>query len=242
VVSGLSALGTKVGGRLSPSSAPVSPDVSLARHKKLFLLAGSLVAYAVWLKIFGIYRYLLPLEMLAPLGIWLLIDTLPWRQSTKNYAAMCCAVLLLVTLRPGNWGRVSWGDEYFGVKPPPLADPAHTMVLMTGVDPMAYIIPFFPEPVRFVRIQSYFTGPSDAPNGFDRHMQRLIAEHRGPLYVLYRSYEEEQSRDALQAYGLAIDANDCQTLTPHIEECLDHPLIFCAVAHTDTFNNRGKNR
>jgi hypothetical protein len=196
----------------------------------------------VWLKIFGIYRYLLPLEMLAPLGIWLLIDTLPWRQSTKNYAAMCCAVLLLVTLRPGNWGRVSWGDEYFGVKPPPLADPAHTMVLMTGVDPMAYIIPFFPEPARFVRIQSYFTGPSDAPNGFDRHMQRLIAEHRGPLYVLYRSYEEEQSRDALQAYGLAIDANDCQTLTPHIEECLDHPLIFCAVAHTDTFNNRGKNR
>ena len=243
VISGFSALGTKkLGGRWSQSAKPANPDVSLARHKKIFLLAGSLVSYAVWLKIFCIYRYLLPLEMLTPLGIWLLIDTLPWRQPKKNYAALCCAILLLVTLRPGNWGRVSWGDDYFGVKTPLLNDPANTMVLMTGVDPMAYVIPFFPEPVRFVRIQSYFTGPSDAPNGFDRLMQRLIAEHHGPLYVLYRSYEEEQSRDSLLAYGLAIDAGDCRLLTPHIEEHLDHPLTFCAVVQTDPFNDRGKNK
>jgi len=235
---GLYALLTKVRGRLAPSAAPAAPAVALARHKKLFLLIGSLVAYAVWLKIFAIYRYLMPLEMLAPLGIWLLLDTLPWRMPAKNYAALGCLVVLLVTLRPGNWGRISWGDDYFGVKPPALADPARTMVLMTGVDPMAYVIPFFPEPVRFLRIQSYFTGPSDTPNGSDRLMQRLIAEHRGPLFVLYRIYEEKQCRNALQDYGLTIDSNDCRAFTPHIiEEYQQFPLMFCAVARTDTFNN-----
>jgi hypothetical protein len=235
---GLYALLTKARGRLAPSAAPAAPAVALARHKKLFLLIGSLVAYAVWLKIFAIYRYLMPLEMLAPLGIWLLLDTLPWRKPAKNYAALGCLVLLLVTLRPGNWGRISWADDYFGVKPPALADPARTMVLMTGVDPMAYVIPFFPEPVRFLRIQSYFTGPSATPNGSDRLMQRLIAEHRGPLFVLYRIYEEKQCRNALQAYGLTIDSNDCRAFTPHIiEEYQQFPLMFCAVARTDTFNN-----
>ncbi len=112
------------------------------------------------------------------------------------------------------------------------------MVLMTGVDPMAYVIPFFPEPVRFLRIQSYFTGPSDTPNGFDRRMQQLVAEHRGPLYVLYRFYEENQSRDALQAYGLAIESGSCRTIFPHIEKCLNYPLIFCAVAPNNTVNKK----
>lgn len=235
---GLSALLTRARGRLAPSAAPAAPAVALARHKKLFLLIGSLVAYAVWLKIFAIYRYLMPLEMLAPLGIWLLLDTLPWRMPAKNYAALGCLVLLLVTLRPGNWGRISWADDYFGVKPPALADPARTMVLMTGVDPMAYVIPFFPEPVRFLRIQSYFTGPSATPNGSDRLMQGLIAEHRGPLYVLYRIYEEKQCTNALQAYGLTIDSNDCRAFTPHIiEEYQQFPLMFCAVGRTGAFNN-----
>ncbi|MBU4263735.1 MAG: hypothetical protein KKC76_17920 [Proteobacteria bacterium] len=242
VVSGLPALLTKFK-KSSPTSDPASPGLWLARHKKRFLLIGCLVAYAMWLKMFAIYRYLLPLEMLTPLGIWLLIDTLPWRRLVKNLAALGCIVLLLVTLRPGNWGRVSWGNDYFGVTPPPLTDPAHTIVLMTGVDPMSYVIPFFPEPVRFLRIQSYFTKPSDSPNGFDRLMQRLIADHRGPLYVLYGSYqEEEQSRDALQAYGLAIDPGSCRPLITHIDECLNYPLIFCAAAPNNTVNNRGKNK
>ncbi|RJX28878.1 MAG: hypothetical protein C4531_11085 [Desulfurivibrio sp.] len=237
-VAGLAALVARVRKHRS-TAAPLSPAAWQARHKKRFLLIGSLIAYAVWLKLFAIYRYLLPLEMLAPLGIWLLIDTLPWRMATKYRAASICAILLLVTLRPGNWGRVTWGDDYFGVTLPPLTDPAHTMVLMTGFDPMAYIIPFFPEPVRFLRIQSYFTGPSDSPNGFDLLMRRLVAGHRGPLYVLYRSHlEEQQSRDALQAYGLAIKADDCRLLSPHIEQYLNQPLSFCAVARTDSFTKK----
>lgn len=201
------------------------------------LLLGTM-AWALWEVGLDFWSLAPRGDVLAPLGIWLLLDTLPWRMPAKNYAALGCLVLLLVTLRPGNWGRISWGDDYFGVKPPALADPARTMVLMTGVDPMAYVIPFFPEPVRFLRIQSYFTGPSDTPNGSDRLMQRLIAEHRGPLFVLYRIYEEKQCRNALQGYGLTMDSNDCRAFTPHIiEEYQQFPLMFCAVARTDTFNN-----
>ena len=217
-------------------------SAEILRYKWLFLLAGALVSYGIWLKLFGIYRYLLPLEMLAPLGAVLVIRTFPWRPAVQNCAAFLCAILVLATLQPGNWGRVSWAETYFGFEPPPLDDPDHAMVLMTGVDPTAYVIPFFPETVRFVRIQSYFTGPSENPNGFDLRMRDLVSRQHGPLYVLYRSYEKDASMEALSGYGLAMDQESCKELHPHIEDHLKFPLNFCALTRTDTPKGKGKNK
>ena len=237
VAAGLTALNRRLRGGAEPTADPGSPAAA-ERGKRLFLLCGALVAYAAWLRLFAIYRYLLPLEMLAPLGIWLLIAGFPWRRLTKYWMALGCVALLLVTLRPGDWGRVSWGDDFFGVKPPPLVDPDHTIVLMTGVSPLAYVIPFFPAPVRFLRIQSYFTGPAATPNGFDLRMQELVAGHQGPLYVLFNYNEIQSSARALHAYGLGIDSGDCRRLTPHLEEVSDSQLYFCAAGRLDSFHNQ----
>lgn len=199
------------------------------RHQRLFLLTAIIISYLVWLKLFAIYRYLLPLEMLAPLAIWLLIDRFPLRLPVRNMAIWACLLVWLVTLRPGNWGRVSWDVDYFGVQTPTLSDPANTMVIMTGVEPSAYVIPFFPESVRFVRVESYFTGPSETPNGFDLRMQELISKHRGPLYVLYRSSQDKGSNTALEHFDLQIKQEECQPLKTHVEEQIKDPLYFCAV-------------
>jgi hypothetical protein len=207
----------------------------LTHHKGFFLLTAIVVSYLVWLKLFAIYRYLLPLEMLAPVAIWLLIDRLPFRLPARQLAIWACLILWLVTLKPGNWGRVPWSSDYFGVTPPPLADPARSMVIMTGVEPYSYVIPFFPAPVRFVRIESYFTGPSETPNGIDRRMQQLIADHQGPLYVLYRANEGEGSRAALRHFNLRINQEGCQQMNPHIENRTTDPFYFCAVTPMDNY-------
>jgi hypothetical protein len=241
MVLGLAALRRRLRGGAGAAPAPDCRHTVAPQGQELFLLCGALVSYAAWLRLFGIYRYLLPLEMLAPLGIWLLITRFSWREATKLRVALCCALLLLVTLRPGNWGRVPWGDDFFGVQPPPLADPDHTVVLITGLSPLAYIIPFFPAPVRFLRIQSYFTGPSATPNGFDRRMQELVAGHRGPLYVLFNYHEIQATIQALHAYGLGLDSGDCRGLKPHVEAHLDSPLYFCAVQRMD-IPTRGENK
>jgi hypothetical protein len=214
----------------------------LLRYKRLFLLCGALIAYGAWLKIFAIYRYLLPLEMLAPLGILLVVNTYPWISLFRNCTLFLCAVLLLATLQPGNWGRVAWGESYFGVEPPPLSDPSNTMVLMTGFDPTSYVIPFFPEPVRFVKIHGYFTIPTENPSGFDLRMRDLVARQRGPLYVLYRIDDKDTCMAALSSYGLTIDWDTCRAMPAHIEENMKYPLNFCALTRTDTVKGRGKNR
>ncbi len=215
----------------------LGPQSSLTRHKGFFLLVAMTVSYLVWLKMFAIYRYLLPLEMLAPLALWLLIDRFPLKIPARKAAILACLLLWLVTLKPGTWGRVPWSSDYFGVQPPSLTDPANTMVLMTGVEPFSYVIPFFPKPVRFIRIESYFTGPSETPNGFDRRMQQLVEGHHGPLYIMYRSNEEKGSKAALQHFNLRINQDTCQQMTPDIEDRSADPFYFCAVTSVNAYTN-----
>jgi hypothetical protein len=203
-------------------------DVSAQRYVLIFCV----VSYVAWLKLFAIYRYLITIELLAPLAIWLLITHLVADLRKAMATAIACALLMVVTLSPLHWGRVAWGDDYFGVTPPVLPDPDHTMILMTGHEPTAYVIPFFPRQIRFLRIQSYFTGPSPNPNGTDRLMQGLVAAHRGPLYILYRGTEQDMADDALHAYGLTRQPGSCQTLHPHIESQIDDRLYFCPAVRT----------
>jgi hypothetical protein len=65
-----------------------------------FLLLFALVGYLAWMKLFSIYRYLIPIEMLAPLLVWILVarlaaprarrrNTPPWPASTAGPALRC---------------------------------------------------------------------------------------------------------------------------------------------------------
>lgn len=216
--------GVKSISRKSPAVQDASYDGMLR-----YLLIAAVVSYFAWLKMFAIFRYLLVLELLTPLAIWLVFIRLRGDLRGAVIFFSLSVVVILVTLVPQHWGRASWSDEYFGVTPPAIPDPDHSMVLATGYEPTAYLIPFFPPQIRFLRIQSYFTGPSSTPNGTDRLMLRLVAEHQGQLYILYQHNEEPTADSALQAYGLQRQASACQTMHPRIQEQIHDLLYFCQV-------------
>jgi len=92
---------------------------------------------------------------------------------------------------------------------------------------MAYMVPYFPPGVRFLRIQGYMTGPSPTPNLTDRWMQDAIARHTGLFYSLHRSFEAQTAIDALNAFGMVLDRVDCQELTADIEPQPKPPFSFC---------------
>lgn len=196
------------------------------------VLAFCVISYLLWLKVFAIYRYIVPLEMLAPLAIFLLIYAVlqNLRQSFRIWWLF--AAVLLVTTKPLAWDRVPWdanAKDYFGVQLPIMSNADSALILMTGYEPMAYLIPYFPRNIPFLRIHSYFTGPSDHPNGYDLLMQRKIAAHDGPIYILYRSMDESTAVSATKAYGLHIIKEDCQIMKPHIDRCCEGVLMFCEV-------------
>jgi hypothetical protein len=200
-----------------------------ARAMTRFFIIFMVVSFVLWMKLFAVYRYAVVCEFLAPLTIYLILGAVlrsPQRQVRTALAAM---VFLLVTLAPGHWGRRPWTSDYFDVNLPALAAQRNAIVLVTGHDPIGYLIPYFPPEVRFLRIQGYMTGPSTVLNLTDRLMMRAVAEHKGPLLILFRDYEEWNALNALEFYGLQPERSSCQSFTPGVEPQQEHPFYLCRV-------------
>lgn len=194
-----------------------------------FLLLAGAVAYLLWLKLFAIHRYALVFEMLAPLGVFLALRSVVANERRRNYAVAVALALMFLAMRPADWDRVAFGDDYFGVTVPPLLHPERTLVLMADHDATAYLIPFFPATVRFLRMDGYFTGPTQVPHEYDRLMAQAIRRHRGDIYLLARSWEREAADRALAFHGLTADWPACARLKPHVDAANDGVLLFCAL-------------
>jgi hypothetical protein len=210
-------------------TAEVSSDNRDSRAMTRFLVIFKVVSFVLWMKLFAVYRYVVVCEFLAPLTIYSVLGAIlrsPRRQVRAAFAAMA---FLLVTLAPGHWGRRPWTSDYFDANLPALAGQRNSIVLVTGHDPIGYLVPHFPPETRFLRIQGYFTGPSAALNATDRLMMQAVAEHNGPLLILFRVYEEWHARNALEFYGLQTDCSSCQPFTPGVEPQQEHPFFLCRV-------------
>lgn len=207
-------------------SAPASADAPpMIRFFVIFM--G--VAFILWMKMFAVYRYAIVCESLVPVTVFLVLGALLRNARRQLRTALVCMVFLLVTIDPGHWGRRPWTSDYFDVRLPALAEPQKTIVLVTGHDPMAYMIPFFPPQVRFLRIQGFMTGPSPTLNETDRLMMRTLADHTGPVLVLFRVYEEWNTLNSLEFYGLELDRSSCQSFVPGIEPQQEHLFFLCRV-------------
>jgi hypothetical protein len=180
------------------------------------------VAYFVWLRQWGNYRYVGPLEALAPLSVLLLGSKLVGDRRRLAMVAVPGFTALAVTTKPADYGRVPWNDTFTGVRAPPLPVPANTTIVMTSMEPFAYVIPSFPEAVRFVRIESNLFDP--------HHKTRLTEEVAAALARTDREYHlltvseaAEHSRPLLAVYSLAIVGGACKPLPSK----LDSNLVLC---------------
>jgi len=191
-----------------------------------FIAIFMLVSFVLWMKVFSIYRYLIVCEMIAPLSTAMILRALIHDGRRWMQATVACFLLLIITLQPTDWGRRPWAADYFGVHPPALSDPDNTIILLAGYEPMAYMIPFFPKQVRFLRIQRYFETP---PNETDQLMHGIVEAHNGKLYTIYRSYEKDFALEALKEYRLNMDNSSCISFLPEIDLQTEEPYYFCRV-------------
>jgi hypothetical protein len=200
-----------------------------ARAMTRFLIIFMVVSFVLWMKLFSVYRYAVVGEFLAPLTIYLVLGAVLRNPQRQVRATLAAVVFLLVTTAPGHWGRRPWTSDYFDANLPALAAQRNSIVLVTGHDPIGYLIPYFPPQVRFLRIQGYMTGPSTTLNQTDRLMMQAAADHKGSLLILFRDYEEWHALNALEFYGLQPDRSSCQQFTPGVEPQPEHPFFLCRV-------------
>lgn len=188
-----------------------------------YLFGASFLAYVAWLAVFAIYRYITPLEMLAPLLI--VAGVALWPISRR---AQVSAVLLLVvtvtTRMDEDWTRKAWapglGGPFVEVTPPPIADPAHTLILMTGLAPTAYAIPAFPPEIAFLRPVSYLAGP-EHKTLFIETIRARIAAHRGDIFVLAPWWDRGTAQATLPMLGLNVDLSGCRRIANNLDDTLE---------------------
>src|SRR5579871_3682820 len=78
-----------------------------------YLIAAAVFTYLPWMSVFGIYRYIVPLEMLAPMLTVAALSVWPLSRRPKRILIVTLLVLLTVTARPGEWLHAPWQDGPF---------------------------------------------------------------------------------------------------------------------------------
>ncbi len=129
------------------------------------------------------------------------------------------AAVVLTTLHRGN--RAPFADSIVAVAVPPIARPEATMALMTGVEPMGFVIPSFPAQIPFLRVDGYLVGP-DRETAYLTRMTTRIGAHLksgGDLFTLYLPSEQARGDRALAQLGLK-RTEDCATVTSNLAPAL----------------------
>jgi hypothetical protein len=184
-----------------------------------YLLWALALSYGCWLGLFSIYRYLLPLEMLAPLGIVLALGLLPLRPLVKWLAAGAVLVVLAAGVRGGDWGRVPWSDHFVQVLAPAVPYPEQTMLLMAGFEPYSHIVPSFHPLMPVLRIQSNFASPNEGDKGINTMIAARLQRHMGPFMLLLPDWQVKYNgvpQDALAVYGLKFATSGCQSFPDNL--------------------------
>lgn len=164
------------------------------RVRALALALG--MAYLAWLSLFGVYRYLAPLEMLAPLFAVLAVTV--FVKSNMPLIGGALLALVVITTRPADEARYPvTSHKFLQIEIPALAHLDKATIVLAEDEPLAFLALGFPPTANFVRIGGNLLGPPYPEYGMDREAARRLAAAEGPLYALLANPQADRVHDAL---------------------------------------------
>ncbi|ENZ93642.1 Hypothetical Protein PD5205_02899 [Xanthomonas fragariae] len=145
------------------------------------------VAYALWQAIFSIHRYLVVLELLAPLVLWIVCRQAFATDANRKAAWLIGLCALVAVVGWKDWGHEAWARNSFQVQQPVLGDPAAATVLLVGDEPQSWRVPLLPQPARYIGVA---TNISETDH-YRQRVRALIAE-RPQLYAMLGAARDKQ--------------------------------------------------
>jgi hypothetical protein len=182
-----------------------TPNPMAARMLAVFVV----VSFVAWMEAFSIQRYLIALELVAPLALWLLTRHALPAASTEKWAAgliAVCAVTGCVAAK--TWGHESWTRRSFAIEAPRMEHPetatvllvgwdlhrirlvdrwGHAMLLAVAGEPQSWRIPFLPKQAAYVGIVSMF--PS-SPR-YEERARQIAIDRGGAVYALFPGAQDD---------------------------------------------------
>lgn len=154
-----------------------------SRFVILYVVAG----YLVWMRMFSIYRYIVPIEMLAPVVVFALARMIWGHQKGQRAARWLIGGATIIAIAGGvkTWGHEGWTDPLYRVDVPPIAAPRQTTaIIYSGSTGWGWVVPFFPHDVAFAGFQSSFPATPE----YNRRLRAVIASRGGAAFALIDGY------------------------------------------------------
>jgi hypothetical protein len=185
--------------------------------KQRLVLLFVVLGFVVWMKLFSIYRYIVPIEVLAPMVVVLLLDRLLPAHIARRASAWLLIAATAVVVAGGarTWGHEGWADPLYHAQLPPLEQPERTtVVIKSTTSGWAWLATRFPDTVAFTQIDSSFP----ASDAFRARIVALTRERGGPSFALidgahnWREDNVKGINDIAATLGLTHSARGCHTL------------------------------
>ncbi|MGE3770964.1 MAG: hypothetical protein AB7G06_08465 [Bdellovibrionales bacterium] len=206
----------KVPGRIGYNAAN-----DLTNARRAFVLWAGAFSYVVWMLMFAIYRYAIPLEMLSALMLFITIDLLKLHAGRKRSIYVGLVFIALATMQVADWGRADFRRDFVKVTGADIPAPDTAMLLMAGFQPYSHVIPAFPAQIPVIRVQSNFASPGE-PKGINPVIKARVRNHAGNFWLLVPTYDTEWvSRDVLPQFGLKTVLDSCRIVRNNLGEDLN---------------------
>lgn len=186
----------------------------------LFLTVFFGLSYLAWIRLFSIYRYLIPIELIAPLVIWVLANYVAPTRVKVSWVLLVSAIIISVNFPYKFWSHAPWSNTSFRVDVPVFSTPEKSTILIDGYVPMGWIIPFFPKGVVFVGTNSNFP---ESP-AWREKILNLLSVRSGPLF--YISNAENKSPSIPSDLSATLNRDSCIEHNAYIGDAR-HAYYIC---------------
>jgi hypothetical protein len=173
------------------------------QHAQRLVVGFMVAATVLWAAMFGIYRYLLPVELLCSLAIVHALVSLQGSRAFPLLLGLVAAALMALT-HVQDLERQPFAGTLSEIRTAPALGQGDVVVTVTG-EPVAFAATTFPTDVPLVGLANNFMHPGRCTE-LQRRAEALVADHRGRVLLLdpHRGVGNEM----LDRYGLAV-AGDC---------------------------------
>lgn len=185
-----------------------------ARRAALPVVAFVLVAYAVWLPVFSIYRYAFVIEALAPALLIAALTALPVRLAVAGAAVAVVAAFPLTKPVPAL--RAPLADRYLAVDWPALAPGA---AVLGTAKPTAFLAVGLPAEVGLWSL----TGLAEVGGPRDRAALAALLAGPAPLYAVAPG--DGQGMGLLAQHGLSPVTDGCRRICTNWSPAGVGPLV-----------------
>jgi len=209
IVLGLIALGLRLTGygRMLGNTTPAG--------RRLIIYFG--ITFCIWMYVWSIQRYIVGLELLTGPAVIVLLRWCGLFAIANGRAVAAASVALaaacVVTVKPIDWGHLTWNRTWYNVNVPPTSNQRGIYLLdAENGDPLSYTVLALPPASPVIGIVNWENVPDWGDTVFTRRIHAILA---GPaesqIWAIASGPLSESFKKRIALYGLkASDA--CETI------------------------------